>query len=83
MTDRLFAPRVRWVCRRGMKEVEEVLLPFFEAEYAQMTVDEQTQFADLLECSDPDLFTWLIQHATPEANTHRAMVARILAFTHA
>lgn len=57
--------RVKWACRRGMKELDLALMPFFDFEYDTLSYQEQSDFIALLEHPDPDLFNWLMNHGTP------------------
>ena len=58
--------QLRWRCRRGMKEVELVLIPFFDNVFKELNEVEQRQFEVLLECPDPDLLAWLSHKGQPE-----------------
>jgi len=58
--------RVRWQCRRGMLELDQLLLGFFDASYQQMSSDDKRTFERLLECNDNELFLWLMGRSTPE-----------------
>jgi antitoxin CptB len=49
-------PRLRWLCRRGMKELDELLQRFLEREFDGRPAAEQAAFARLLECQDPELY---------------------------
>ena len=49
--------RIHWACRRGMRELDISIMPFFEHEYDSLSDDEKRIFIRLLECDDPDLFT--------------------------
>ena len=51
--------RLRWGCRRGMLELDLLLLPFFEKYYSQLSPREQTLFETLLKYPDPDLYGYL------------------------
>ena len=48
--------RIHWACRRGMRELDISIMPFFEHEYDSLSDDEKRIFIRLLECDDPDLF---------------------------
>lgn len=50
--------RIHWACRRGMRELDISIMPFFEHEYDSLSDDEKRIFIRLLECDDPDLFNW-------------------------
>ncbi|WP_237386385.1 FAD assembly factor SdhE [Xenorhabdus sp. Sc-CR9] len=58
--------RIHWACRRGMRELDISIMPFFEYEYDSLSDDEKRIFVRLLECPDPDLFNWLMNHGRPE-----------------
>ena len=57
--------RIRWRCRRGMKELDLLLLPFIESGYHQLTEEEITVLEALLEQPDPDLYSWLADYSCP------------------
>lgn len=63
MTENAEEGRIRWQCRRGIKEVEVVLFPFFENYYKNVNRREQVLFERLLECHDADLFEWFTHRA--------------------
>ena len=56
---------VRWQCRRGMLELDMMLLPFFETQYKGLTVDEKVAFIDLLKENDQVLYQWFIGRQEP------------------
>ncbi|AZH07738.1 FAD assembly factor SdhE [Proteus mirabilis] len=58
--------RINWACRRGMRELDISIMPFFENEYDTLTDDDKRLFVRLLECADPDLFNWLMNHGRPD-----------------
>ncbi|HEK1815490.1 FAD assembly factor SdhE [Proteus mirabilis] len=58
--------RINWACRRGMRELDISIMPFFENEYDTLTDDDKRLFVRLLECADPDLFNWLMNHGHPD-----------------
>jgi len=64
MTDLNNKARLRWACRRGMLELDVLLMPFVEQAYDQLDETEQALFRQLLECDDPQLFAWFMGHQT-------------------
>lgn len=70
--------RLRWLSRRGFKEVEVILLPFTELAYRTLAPELQGVYVELLESADADLFDWLTQRTEPEAAHLLAMVGLIL-----
>lgn len=69
--------RLRWRCRRGMKELDLVLLRYLEQDYPQASPDDRHAFARILELQDPDLFGYLVGRDTPAEASLRHVVARI------
>lgn len=57
--------RVQWACRRGMRELDISIMPFFEYEYDALSDSDKQLFVRLLESDDPDLFNWLMNHGEP------------------
>ncbi|GAB4391435.1 MAG: succinate dehydrogenase assembly factor 2 [Gammaproteobacteria bacterium] len=61
--------KLRWHCRRGMLELDMLLLPFFDAYFEKLSDALQAQFVALLDCSDQDLWRWLLGYQIcPEEN---------------
>lgn len=58
--------RLRWACRRGMLELDLVLLPFLENTYESLSDDHKALFEQLLECEDQDMFGWFLHRVDPE-----------------
>ena len=58
-------PRLKWACRRGMLELDVLLGNFLENGYQDLTDDDKRLFIKLLECADPELFSWLMGKETP------------------
>ena len=69
--------RLRWRCRRGMKELDLVLLRYLEQDYPQASPVDRDAFARILELQDPDLFGYLVGRDTPAEASLRHVVARI------
>lgn len=64
--------KLRWRCRRGMKELDVLLEGYLERYYDTASEQEQRVFVDLLEMEDPQLFSYLTGRQTPtdEALAH-------------
>lgn len=56
--------RLRWLCRRGMKELDVVLTGYLEKQYADASDQDRQAFKALLEMPDPDLFALLVGRTT-------------------
>lgn len=59
--------RLKWASRRGMLELDLVLLPFLENIYPALPQPDQELFVKLLECEDQDLFAWFMRRSDPDA----------------
>ncbi len=69
--------RIHWACRRGMRELDIAIMPFFEHEYEGLSDLDKQVFVRLLESDDPDLFNWLMNHGKPDDAELQRMVALI------
>lgn len=70
--------RLRWQCRRGMLELDLLLLPFVENQYSNLTLDEQQTFEELLTYTDQELYHWLIGHEPAPDATLQKMLHKVL-----
>ena len=69
--------RVRWLCRRGMKELDLVINRFFESNYDSLTEQEQFEFKDFLNVEDPVIFSWIMGRTSPEKDSHAAIIDKL------
>lgn len=58
--------RLRWACRRGMLELDLVLLPFVENVYSTLDSSDQQLFDKLLDSEDTELFNWFLEKGQPD-----------------
>ncbi|VUD56681.1 FAD assembly factor SdhE [Thalassocella blandensis] len=73
--------RLKWASRRGMLELDLVLLPFLENVYPQLPDSDQDLFVKLLESEDQDLFNWFLRKSDPEETDLKRIVDIIRANT--
>jgi len=66
--------RLRWLCRRGMKELDIVMNRYLEQHYASASSAEQDRFKALLEMPDPELYDLLLGRSV----TSDAELARLI-----
>jgi antitoxin CptB len=52
--------QIRWRCHRGMRELDLILLPFFDKHFAKLTGEQQADFCQLLAGDDPQIYGWLL-----------------------
>ncbi|HZP65613.1 MAG TPA: succinate dehydrogenase assembly factor 2 [Rudaea sp.] len=64
--------RLRWRCRRGMRELDQLLGWYLDARYGSADDAQKAAFSTLLEQQDPDLWIWLSgRDAPPEPRWKR------------
>ena len=71
------ARELRWRCRRGMRELDQLFTRYLEQDYPTASLAERDAFACLLDLPDPDLFGYLVGRATPPEEVQRHVIARI------
>ena len=70
--------RLAWHSRRGMLELDVLLVPFLNETYRDLSPEDQIRYKNLLDCEDPDLFSWFMRHSVPTDPDHLRMVNMIL-----
>lgn len=73
--------QVRWRCRRGMWELDLILMPFFENHFHSLTDDQRATFVELVSNEDQDLLKWLTGEAEPGDAT-LAMIVELIRERH-
>ena len=61
--------RLHWQCKRGMRELDELLARYLDSAYERAPETEKLAFRALLEVPDPDLIGYLLGsqlHANPQ-----------------
>ena len=57
--------RLRWLCRRGMLELDAWLTLFLDTRYPELAPEGQACFARLLDQDDRALYDWLTGEQAP------------------
>lgn len=70
--------RVKWASRRGMLELDLLLMPFVENVYPNLTDAEQQEYHELLDCEDQDLFAWFLDSRPCERDDLKSIVKRVV-----
>jgi len=70
--------RLFWHSRRGMLELDLLLVPFVRETYPRLDSENQARYRKLLACEDQDLFAWFMQRTPPEDADLQAIVRLIL-----
>ena len=59
--------RMRWHCRRGMRELDVLLTRYFEEVYPSATSQQQLAFAELLDLQDPLIMAYVTGKQAPDS----------------
>lgn len=71
--------RLRWQCRRGLKELDVIFEPYMEEHYRDASISDQQVFRRILAEEDVDLLAWFMQYAEPDDAEYRQLITTILA----
>ncbi len=72
------AKQLRWQCRRGMLELDMLLMPFIDEAFAALNNKQQNDFKRLLEHEDSELFPWLMLREEPTDVDMKTMVKLVV-----
>lgn len=70
--------KLQWHCRRGLKELDVILGPFFDQHYLALSADDKAAFSRLVDCEDMDLFNWFMRQDTPADPEMERMIDLVL-----
>jgi len=68
---------LRWLCRRGVKELDLAFERFLERYYDRLQASEVQCFQNMLEASDVQLLSWLFAHSEPADPMTKMLFERI------
>jgi antitoxin CptB len=68
---------IRWQCRRGMLELDIILLSFFDKHFSTLSSIQQNLFVELLALEDQELYEWLTGRTLPTDPALQALVQKI------
>jgi antitoxin CptB len=71
--------RLRWRCRRGMRELDQLLTRYLDRRWPQASDEERGIFLRLLDCEDDRLWRWFLGHETAPDAALDTLVQRIRA----
>jgi antitoxin CptB len=78
MTERAEQSRIRWRCRRGIKELDLMLTAWVAACWDGADPAVRAQFSRLLELPDPELEHYLVFQARPDEPGLAAIIESIV-----
>ncbi|MDD7568887.1 MAG: succinate dehydrogenase assembly factor 2 [[Actinobacillus] rossii] len=66
--------RIEWDCRRGMLELDKVIMPFYQQHFDHLSDHKKAVFVRLLACTDLQLFSWFFNRTSAPDAELQAMV---------
>ena len=78
MTDNIETKRLRWHSRRGMLELDVLLVPFVDEAFEQLPAEDRARYKALLDEEDTDLFAWFLERIEPEDDDLKRIVNLVL-----
>lgn len=70
--------RLFWHSRRGMLELDELLVPFVREAYTELAADDQARYEKLLGCEDQDMFAWFMRRSQPDDADLQRIIGLVL-----
>ena len=69
--------RIEWDCRRGMLELDKIIMPFYLKHFDELTDDKKDIFIRLLASTDLQLFSWFFNRGQSSDSDIQSMVEYI------
>lgn len=69
--------KLRWRCRRGMRELDAVLRAFLDQSFGSLSGDDKLLFAAVLDLPDPELYAYLAGRSESDDPKLAALIERI------
>ncbi len=70
--------RLEWRCRRGMRELDVLLMRYMERDYERASAEEQAAFETLLTFQDPEILDLLTGRLSVQDRRLQDVVERLL-----
>ena len=70
--------RLRWRCRRGMRELDAALLAYLDNHYTEADDAEKQTFHELLAVPDPELMQYVVRSSASQQSDSAAQFEPIL-----
>ncbi len=69
--------RLKWRCRRGMRELDTVLQAFLQHSFTGLDDEDKSRFEALLDLPDPELYGYLLARAEPSDRHYARLIGLI------
>lgn len=74
--------RLRWRCRRGMRELDQLLERYLDQRWTSASETERGAFLRLLDCEDDRLWRWVLGHERADDADLRDLIETLRALPH-
>ena len=74
--------RTLWQSRRGMLELDLLLMPFCQEMYPLLSREEQASYRELITCEDTQLYGWLMRLTQPDSLAWCNIIQKIRDYAH-
>jgi antitoxin CptB len=71
--------KLRWRCRRGMRELDVLLTRYVDEQYCDASEMHRAEFRRLLDSQDPLIYDYFLGRRTAPSPQLAALIARITA----
>ncbi len=78
MTTETELNRLFWHSRRGMLELDELLVPFVREAYTGLDAADKARYEKLLTSEDQDMFAWFMRRNEPDDADLQRIVELVL-----
>ena len=72
---------VLWRCRRGIRELDSVLMPFVEGCYDELSTLDKARLMTLLGCQDTQLLDWILGRGMPDEEDLQCLITSIIRYS--
>mgnify|MGYP003579014308 CR=1 FL=1 len=79
MNDDVEIRKLKWRCRRGMRELDQLLERWLDTQWRQSNDADRATFPRLLDSEDDRLWKWFLGHERAPDPELQALVERITA----
>ena len=66
--------RLRWRCRRGIKEMDLILQGFLGQNYPTLSAQQKSLFDQILDETDLDILDWILGRSQPDNAEYEELI---------
>ena len=79
MADEAELRRLRWRCRRGMRELDQLLTRWLDRRWTHASEADRGAFLRLLDCEDDRLWRWVLGHERADDAALQSLIEQLRA----